>query len=225
MADKKDRRDKQAGSDIDTEERREVYDEGNEPVRDERPPVDPYTGEPIPQEEIPDIPVSERSFADETENMEGDEDTAMDFLAIERGADDDAVMDLMDDYTNDPQILSDFAERQNYTGGSEELYEQMVNYTGRGPDLTGDDIDAAWDMIDVSGEEGVGGSVPTPDQDIVEELGEAYGVTYDNDEELNTLEKLQSRDKNRFELDPESADVEAEDDFMIDEDDEDRSEE
>ncbi|RPI87050.1 MAG: hypothetical protein EHM41_06300 [Chloroflexi bacterium] len=218
MADKDNKSKNQNDSDVDTE----GYRAGKEPIRDHRPARDPYTGEPIPPDEIPNIPISEQSFADETEDMQGDEDEALDFLAIERGADDDEVMDLIDDYTDDPQILSDFAERQNFTGGSDELRESLENYTGRGPDLTGEDLDAAWDMIDVSGEEGVGGSVVTPDQDIVEELGEAHGITYDDDEELNTLEKLQSRDEDRFELDPESQDIESEDDFLMDEDDEDR---
>lgn len=218
MADKDEKPKKQNDSDVDTEE----YRTGKEPVRDRRPAIDPYTGEPIPSGQIPNIPISVQSFADETEGMQGDEEEALDFLAIERGADDEAVMDRIDDYTDDPNILSDFAERQNFTGGSDGLRESLENYTGRGPDLTGDDVDAAWDMIDVSGEEGVGGSVVTPDQDIVEELGEAHGITYDDDEELNTLEKLQSRDEDRFELDPESQDVESEDDFLMDEDDKER---
>ena len=55
------------------------------------------------------------------------------------------------------------------------------------------------------GEETVGGSVPTPDQDIVDELGEAVGLTYEDDEPLHGEEKIRERDRNRWELDPESA--------------------
>src|SRR5215210_3054393 len=43
--------------------------------------------------------------------------------------------------------------------------------------LSGGDLDAAWDQA-AAGDETVGGSNPTPDQDVVEEIGEALGVTY-----------------------------------------------
>lgn len=56
-----------------------------------------------------------------------------------------------------------------------------------------------------AGEETIGGSVPTPDQDIVEGLGRAAGVTYQDDEELNPLEKIKKRDRKRWELNPSSA--------------------
>ncbi len=47
----------------------------------------------------------------------------------------------------------------------------------RTPTLTGGDVDAGWEYADI-GEETVGGSNPTPDQDIIDVLGEAAGVTY-----------------------------------------------
>ena len=72
------------------------------------------------------------------------------------------------------------------------------------PVLSGGDVDAAWD--DDSGEETVGGSNPTPDQDEVDELGQAVGVTYSDTEPLHTTEKVERRDDARWELDPASAD-------------------
>ena len=42
--------------------------------------------------------------------------------------------------------------------------------------LTGGDVDADWRTAAANGEEAVGGSVATPDQDVVDELGEALGV-------------------------------------------------
>lgn len=69
---------------------------------------------------------------------------------------------------------------------------------------SGGDVDAAWQDSDV-GEESVGGGNPTPDQSIVEELGEAMGVTYEDNEPLDFLEKLVQRDRDRRELDPASA--------------------
>jgi Family of unknown function (DUF6335) len=62
------------------------------------------------------------------------------------------------------------------------------------PKLSGGDIDAAWEDADV-GEESVGGENPTPDQDIVEELGKAVGVTYQDNEPLHASEKIKDRDR------------------------------
>lgn len=72
------------------------------------------------------------------------------------------------------------------------------------PTLSGGDIDAAWEDADV-GEESVGGENPTPDQDIVEELGKAVGLTYEDNEPLHPNEKVAARDQSRWELDPASS--------------------
>ena len=45
----------------------------------------------------------------------------------------------------------------------------------------------------------------TPDQDVVEEIGRALGVEYEDAEELKGAEKIESRDRNRWEYDPASA--------------------
>src|SRR5262245_6045068 len=74
----------------------------------------------------------------------------------------------------------------------------------RGTVLTGGDVDAAWDEVDV-GEETVGGSTPTPDQDVVDDLGRAAGVTYSDSEPLRPEEKVRERDEKRWEVDPASA--------------------
>lgn len=60
-------------------------------------------------------------------------------------------------------------------------------------------------MAEDSGEETATGSNPTPDQDVVEEIGEAMGVTYADDEELRLGGKEAERDQHRWELDPASA--------------------
>jgi len=70
--------------------------------------------------------------------------------------------------------------------------------------LTGGDVDAAWDQAAV-GDEAVGGSSPTPDQDIVDEIGKALGVTYAEGEPLHTTEKIARRDEERWELNPASS--------------------
>lgn len=70
--------------------------------------------------------------------------------------------------------------------------------------LFGGDIDAARDLTD-AGEETVGGSNPTPDQDVVQELGEAVGITYDDAEPLRFGDKVADRDAQRWELNPASS--------------------
>jgi hypothetical protein len=74
----------------------------------------------------------------------------------------------------------------------------MNSVTGGDPDV---DIEDAY----FTGEEAPGGDNPTPDQDIVEDIGKALGVTYNDNEELKGADKLVERDKHRWELDPASA--------------------
>jgi hypothetical protein len=121
------------------------------------------------------------------------------------GSDPDAVMEEMQQHTLDIEVQNDFEERQNIANDADSLEEDLVEYTHQTPKLSGGDVDAAWEYSDQSGEESVGGSVATPDQDVVEELGEALGITYNDDEELDTAEKLGERDLNRWELNPASA--------------------
>jgi len=75
----------------------------------------------------------------------------------------------------------------------------MEGVTGGDPDV--DAVDAFF-----TGEEAPGGDNPTPDQDIVDDIGKALGVQYDDNEELKAADKLTERDKHRWELDPASSD-------------------
>ena len=90
------------------------------------------------------------------------------------------------------------------TGAKRHMEQELREYTDKSPTLSGGDIDAAWQGSD-SGDESVGGSNPTPDQDIVEEMGEAMGLTYQDNEPLGLAEKMEKRDEDRWELDPASA--------------------
>ena len=45
-------------------------------------------------------------------------------------------------------------------------------------------------------------TTPTPDQDIVDDIGKALGVEYQDNEELKASDKVIERDKHRWELDP-----------------------
>jgi hypothetical protein len=70
--------------------------------------------------------------------------------------------------------------------------------------LAAGDIDASWQGVE-SGEEAVGGSTPTPDQDNVDQIGSALGVVEQDEKPLATTEKIEGRDRDRWELDPASA--------------------
>jgi hypothetical protein len=90
-----------------------------------------------------------------------------------------------------PVIVSDL-ERQ--------AAQEARQYVETGA-LTGGDVDADWKRAGQVGEEAVGGSVSTPDQDVVDELGDALGVPRAPDEEVRTSQEiLEERDRNRWEL-------------------------
>lgn len=89
--------------------------------------------------------------------------------------------------------------------GGRTMHDRMEQYTSASPELTGGDIDARWDQAEAVGDEAVGGTVPTPDQSIVQELGAAVGLDYDDGVSLQTNEILEERDSGRWELDPMSS--------------------
>jgi hypothetical protein len=73
-------------------------------------------------------------------------------------------------------------------------------HTTTSPRLTGGDPDADWERADHVGEEAVGGTVATPDQNVVDDLGSALGVPRAPDEEVRTSgEILEGRDRYRWE--------------------------
>ena len=199
----------------DHDERKEAKEEDQKvSPRDGREgPIDPYTGEVEPPAEdaykiVEVVPTDPDNR--EGENFLMDEEDSLDKFVLD--ANTDEVIDQIDDFTDDKDIVEDFAERQGLaTGGRQKLEEKLNEYNNAmNPTLSGGDVDAAWEDSDVSGEESVGGSVSTPDQDVVDEIGEAAGLNYRDDEPLDSDKKILDRDRNRWELNPESADDEDE---------------
>jgi hypothetical protein len=90
--------------------------------------------------------------------------------------------------------------------GRRELLERFAEHTETSPAMTGGDVDADWESAYSVGDEAPGGDNPTPDQDIVDDIGRAVGVQYNDNEELKGEKKLLERDKHRWELDPASSD-------------------
>jgi hypothetical protein len=169
--------------------------------------VDPYTGELKPVAEDADQFVE--VMPEETDDRQGsnyllNEETSMDSYAAD--ADADAVAEQSAHYTEDEDIKADFAERQRLAvGGRDVLLEELDEHHSLSPEITGGDLDASWQTANQAGEETVGGSSPTPDQDNVEQLGQAAGLAYRDGEPLDYDAKVLDRDRNRWELNPASA--------------------
>ena len=89
--------------------------------------------------------------------------------------------------------------------GHAEILERIHEHTETSPAMTAGDVDADWQKAYDSGDEAPGGDNPTPDQDIVDDIGKALGVEYQDNEELRASDKVTERDKHRWELDPASA--------------------
>ena len=90
--------------------------------------------------------------------------------------------------------------------GRQKLKDSIGEHHETGPALTGGDVDADWEDAYSVGDEAPGGDNPTPDQDIVDDIGKALGVEYQDNEELKGADKITERDKHRWELDPASSD-------------------
>lgn len=85
-----------------------------------------------------------------------------------------------------------------------ELKERLTENLAASPADSGGDIDADWEDVNSTGSEAVFGHNPTPDQSDVEENAHAMGIDFQDNEPLDLLEKMEKRDRNRYELDEDS---------------------
>ena len=105
---------------------------------------------------------------------------------------DETIKELMDDeIAHAPQAPN-------------ELIERLREHNSSSPADSGGDIDADWADVNSTGSESVGGHNPTPDQSNVEENAHALGIDFQDNEPLDILEKIEKRDRNRYELDESS---------------------
>lgn len=105
------------------------------------------------------------------------------------------------DYIPDPEI-EEFMEGEisRAPKDPELLAHRLRNNTAASPRDAGGDLDANWEDVNESGSETVAGDNPTPDQSLVEENALAVGVSFEDNEELEFIEKIERRDRERFEL-------------------------
>jgi len=98
------------------------------------------------------------------------------------------------------------ATRRSREGGEDQgrtvgLLREVLDHHETGPSATAGDVDADWQRAQSSGEEAAGGSVSTPDQDRVDEIGHALGVEQPPAAPLRSSEEmLEERDRRYWEL-------------------------
>jgi hypothetical protein len=89
--------------------------------------------------------------------------------------------------------------------GRAEMAQSARNHRGMSPDITGGDVDVDVEDAYFTGDEAPGGDNPSPDLEVVDDIGKALGVRYEDDEELKGADKVEERDKHRWEMDPASS--------------------
>jgi hypothetical protein len=92
------------------------------------------------------------------------------------------------------------------TAGAAKLNHRLQNDGLADTTITGGDVDAQFEGAQFSGDESAVSSMTTPEQNQVDDTGQAMGVTYQDNEELKFGEKERGRDIKRWELDPASSD-------------------
>lgn len=101
-----------------------------------------------------------------------------------------------------PVSRSELSDRNIGTG---ERVNRTTKTRATGSVPTAGDIDANAYQAQVVGEEAVGGTTPTPDQDSTDALAEAAGIEVRDRKPIQTRDDLERRDQNRWQLDPDSA--------------------
>jgi hypothetical protein len=89
--------------------------------------------------------------------------------------------------------------------GRAEIAQSRLEHKGMSDSITGGDVDVDIEDAYFTGDEAPGGDNSTPDQDIVDDIGKALGVEYQDNEELKAADKVIERDRKRWELDPASS--------------------
>src|SRR4051812_5432915 len=120
----------------------------------------------------------------------------------------DAGRAEMEKFQPDAEVKREFDEAARL--GSEPREQVIHEVTLRPVRDEHADVVAAGDPdadteVSAVGDETPQGQNPTPDMSVVEEIGQAEGVTYEDNETLRPLEKIEERDRKRWELDPASS--------------------
>ena len=109
------------------------------------------------------------------------------------------------EFVPDPEIEEFMEEEIAHAPKDPDLLAQRLhNNTAASPADAGGDVDADWEDVNDAGSESIAGDSPTPDQSLVEENAQAMGVSFEDNEELEFIDKIERRDRDRFELEENS---------------------
>lgn len=125
----------------------------------------------------------------------------------ELGQETQAITDQVDstNLTESPaQEASEAASDRNT--GSGQIVNELTDRIAAGEPPTGGDIAVDPEQAKVVGEEAVGGTTPTPGQDIVDNIADSAGVEIPDRQPVQIKEMLDRRDEQRAELDPHATD-------------------
>ena len=116
----------------------------------------------------------------------------------------DAPPEIYENFIPNPEIQEFMDEEIQRAPQSPHELEERLENSSMSPELTGGDIDAEWEEANDDGAEAFAGHNPTPDQSNVEENAAAMGFNFQDNQEIDLLEKMRKRDRDRFELDESS---------------------
>lgn len=101
----------------------------------------------------------------------------------------------------DPQIDAErLDEIDDVPQAPDELLERIQRSHASSPADSGGDVDADWEEVNTTGAESVFGHNPTPDQSDVEKNAHAMGIDFQDNEPLDFVDKVEKRDRDRYEL-------------------------
>lgn len=106
------------------------------------------------------------------------------------------------DYVPDPEIEAFMEEEISRAPKDPDLLARRMRNNAAAPALAGGDPDA--NEVNGEGTETFFGDNPTPDQSLVEENAQAVGVSFEDNEDLEFIDKIDRRDRDRYELDQRS---------------------
>ena len=101
-------------------------------------------------------------------------------------------------------IRTGIADRSTQAGA---VVDTASDHMASGGSTTGGDIDAMSEQAKVVGEEAVGGTTPTPGQNDIDAMAESVGVEMKPEEPIEVTEEILARDRQRWELNPQSRDL------------------
>lgn len=156
---------------------------------------------------IEDMSIDVDEHPVESENYEAE--TAVNLL---NDALQDDYIDDVDSYAKMDETMIVFKDRQALATNSGATQEKRHEHNAESPTLSGGDIDAAWDQANDAGSETVSGTAPTPGQNDINEMGKALGIEQERNQPLNISQKRRQKDEKRWELNPDSAETQEQED-------------